>query len=232
MALPEGEAHIWLATPDSLDQGADLLRWLEPSERAQHDRFHFERDRRLHRTAHALLRGLLGRYGALEPARWRFSKGPYGRPEIAPEHPWLRFNISHTRGLVAVALARRLQIGVDVEEVVAARATDDLAAYVFSPDELAGFRALGPAEQVARFFTLWTCKEAYIKGRGMGLQLPLDQFTVSFGEPVQLAVDPAIDDGRPWRLHHRDLGEHHLAVAVDADAEIVVRWARPALVEA
>ena len=43
---------------------------------------------------------------------------PYGRPEIQVEQgvPPLRFNLSHTTGLVTCAVTRSADVGVDVEQ--------------------------------------------------------------------------------------------------------------------
>ena len=40
-------------------------------ERARHDRFYFERDRRLFLATRALVRGVLSQYASVPPAAWR-----------------------------------------------------------------------------------------------------------------------------------------------------------------
>ena len=60
-----------------------------------------------------------------------------------------------------------------------------------------------------------TLKEAYVKGRGVGLSLPLQEiaFTWSQGEPV-CALGPHVgDDGRMWRFWSTQIAARHFAAA-------------------
>lgn len=163
-------------------------------------------------TGRALLRTALSRTvdGALAPHAWRFAPNPWGRPELAGALPEgardLRFNLSHTRGLVAVALARApvAELGVDVETVHRRTRTDALAERYFAPAELEALRALpSTSARRERFFALWTLKEAYIKARGRGLAIPLREFAFALEAPGTLALDfaPQHDEQRParWR---------------------------------
>jgi 4'-phosphopantetheinyl transferase len=122
---------------------------------------------------------MLSHFTDVAPTAWRFEKGEYGRPEINdklnPEH--LRFNISHTNGLVACALTTGYDIGVDVEWPARSNKVDTIAEKKFSNSEFAYFQASPPTEQRRIFFSFWTLKEAYIKAIGKGLHEPLDSFT-------------------------------------------------------
>jgi 4'-phosphopantetheinyl transferase len=201
---------------------------LSPDERARMQRFHFERDRHTYVVAHALVRTALSRYATCAPAAWAFTVNEYGRPDIAPglcARP-LRFNLSHTDGLVAVAIALERDVGVDVEHMYPPSFDLGVAGHFFAPAEIAALEAQPSEAQRDRFFAYWTLKEAYIKARGMGLALPLHQFAfdldvdldhgLDHGDEIVLAVDPSLeDDGRRWWFHQqRVTPEHRLAVAL------------------
>jgi 4'-phosphopantetheinyl transferase len=220
--LEPDEVRVYHAFCEGLDAGAveRCLALLSDEECARYLRFHFEHDRHSYLAAHALTRAVLAPLvGASEP-ELQFEAGAHGRPElIQPAHaPRLRFNLSHTRGLVACAVALERAVGVDVEH--AERRTDiaQLAPAVFSDVERASLDALPEADKRARFFRLWTLKEAYIKAIGKGLSLPLRSITLELpsGEQPRLRFAPPLtDDGSHWWLdvHEPRLG-HVLAVAV------------------
>jgi 4'-phosphopantetheinyl transferase len=169
----------------------------------------------------ALVRTTLSAYcPSVEPRAWTFETGPFGRPEILapPSSPRLRFNVSHTDGLIACAVAVERDIGVDVEET---RRTIDveIADRYFSPSEIHELRSLPAEARPSRFFDYWTLKEWYIKARGLGLQLPLDQFAFRIGTApptVGIAFGPEIeDDPASWQFELRRLTpRHRLAVAI------------------
>lgn len=209
-----------LADAQRMERG---LRLLSEDERARAARFHFDRDRRSYVLAHALVRTELARIAAVPPQALRFVAGEHGRPELAwPElQPRVRFNLSHTHGLVACAFALVHDVGVDVEHVERRLEIDRLASSVFSPAERLALAPLRDGALRARFFQLWTAKEAYIKARGMGLALPLREITVNFavGSRPELELTAAIaDDAARWWLDVRPLGQGHmLALALAAE---------------
>ena len=116
------EVHVWLLQPEKVVDAAVLAAYadsLSGAEHARQQRFHFEHDRKLFLVAHGMLRSVLSRYVAVAPSQWQFSSGRYGRPAISgPDGlPALRFNLSHTRGLVACAVSLEFDCGVDVERL-------------------------------------------------------------------------------------------------------------------
>lgn len=223
--LAEFEAHVWLARPDEIADPHLLGRYLallDPEERRRHRRLRGEPARREFLVAHALARLALSRYAAVAPREWIFATGEHGRPEISgPEGaPPLRFNLSHTRGLVACAVTREAQIGVDVESGARRGRLLKVAERFFGESELRALRALAPEQQKRRFLEYWTLKEAYLKARGSGISLPLRGFQFEIHEgrrEIRVAFDPELvrDEPERWQFslqHPTD--SHTLAVAI------------------
>ena len=190
--------------------------WLQPEELARAARFHFDDDRDAFVLAHALVNATLSELLDAPLASLRFSLGEHGRPELVQEGgaARMRFNLAHTRGLVAAAFTLEHDIGIDVEHVDRRVGVAELAPRVFSPAERASLDAQPtPEAQRARFFELWTLKEAYVKAIGKGLAAPLTQISFEcepLRDPPRMSFGPAVaDDASRFSLGVRSLGEHH-----------------------
>lgn len=214
------EAAVWWLTLDDVSE-ADWRRWatlLDEQEAARAARFYFEADRQQFIAAHALTRCMLSAFGSRAAADWRFAKGRYDKPEVEPPDgaPPLRFNLSHTRGLVACAVARGRDIGVDVESLSRPGPDLSIADAYFSPSEVSLLRAQPEALQRETFFRLWTLKESYIKAIGAGLSMALDSFSFTF-DPIRLWSEPAHALRPGWQFMQFHTSPHQLlAVAVAA----------------
>lgn len=206
-----------------------LLAGLSAEERERHGRFRFESDRDIYLVAHVLVRRMLARIAGVAPDSFAFVAGEHGRPEISAPEPAkaLRFNLSHTHGLVACAVTRARDIGVDVEYVERKVEVMNVANHVFSTVEVAGLAALSGEAQRERFFELWTLKEAYIKAIGKGLSAPLRAITFdpTRADPVPVRFGPEVaDDASRWCLRRYHVGEaHRMALAIDAEPNAEVR---------
>lgn len=211
----------WVTDDAPSDAHALALAWMQPDERARHDRFAFEHTRAEFRLARWLVRTTLSRHTGVDPAAWRFAANAYGRPEIVgPEaHRGWRFNLSHTPGMVAIAVAHGREVGLDVEDTWRPGDLLGIAPRYFAAPELSDLTALpDEAEQLDRFFQLWTLKESYIKARGMGLALPLDAFWFGWrGPEVHFGCDArANDDPARWHFTEvRPTRRHRLALAAE-----------------
>jgi 4'-phosphopantetheinyl transferase len=203
---------------------------LSSDERARADRFYFSQDRESFIVARGMLRSILGRYLNRSPEALRFHYSAHGKPALDFDSgdDAIRFNLSHSHRMGLYAFARDREVGIDVEFVRDGPHAEHIAEHFFSPDEVRSLQALPPAQRRHAFFLCWTRKEAYIKGRGEGLSLPLDQFDVSLtpGEPAKLLStrpDP-LEAGR-WFLQDLTLGPDGYAAAVaieGADRSVVL----------
>lgn len=218
LPLAAADIHLWLADYQQVTDPGHLHAMREllcEAEREREAAFRFADDRLRYRVTRAMLRTVLSRYAGVAPAAWEFALNPYGRPELAARHelPGLHFNLSHTRGLIALAVGCSREIGVDVEHLAERPAPLDIAEHFFSPAEAAALAALPQARRAERFFEYWTFKEAYIKARGMGLSLPLNRFSMQFdgAHLAGMTADAALDEdpGR-WRFWQCRPAPHYL----------------------
>lgn len=227
MELHPGDIHLFFANPEEISKVGLLSRYqslLSDKELRQFPRFHFEQHRHQYLVTRALIRSSLSNFYEVEPAEWCFDVNAYGKPSVANSHGALpvRFNISHTDGLVMCGIVSDTEIGVDVEDIerVTRADIDSLSSY-FSPLEVAELKRLPKEEQKHRFFDCWTLKESYIKARGMGLSLSLSQFSFIFEENrlKGFVVEPELNDDAAnwqfWRLAVR--ARYRVAVAVKSE---------------
>lgn len=202
---------------------ARLAARLTPDEEARRQRLVRDVDRRTFVIARGLMQRTLSAYGPTPPGDWRFETNDYGCPfVVAPQAgtPRLMFNLSHTTGLVALAVTRGHEVGVDVEKVDRV-VREDIAGRHFAPDELRDLQALPAAAQPRAFFEYWTLKEAYIKARGMGLAIPLGDFAFILrppSSPVIRFVDGFEDRSDRWQFWQAwPTAVHRLSLAVARD---------------
>ena len=222
MGMMGGGVDVWYVFSDEVRDPRLLAHYaaiMTPDEHARHDRFVFPRDRHQFLVTRGVVRTLIADYLRIAPAACEFESNPYGRPSLrGAAAATLGFNLSHTRGLVACAIAAVPEIGIDVEQVERTTASLDVARRFFSPSEADALDALPPAERLSRFFDYWTLKEAYIKARGLGLSLPLDGFSMQLdaGAPPRIRFTAAIDAApESWQFAQFDPSpRHRLAVAV------------------
>lgn len=173
-----GDLRVISARPDVAGPEHDHL--LSVQERAARDRFHHEQDRRSSAASRVLLRtALLGALGTTDLTIDRLCHacgGPHGAPRVVG-HP-VQVSLSHTRGLVAVALHHGPPVGVDVEVVGPAFDDPGLVRQLLS--EAAAGREW-TREQLARD---WTAKEAVLKASGHGLTKDLGEVDASAAREI------------------------------------------------
>lgn len=211
--LSPNQVDLWLVYPEEIKDPFLLERYhalMNPTEKEKQARFHFERHRHQYLLTRATIRSLLSRYmPEVSPAGWAFEENKYGRPHIAPQlnSKNIHFNLSHTESLIVCGVVRELEIGVDVENIERGGDLINIADRFFSPSEVQDLHQLSSNLHTDRFFDYWTLKESYIKARGMGLSIPLEQFSFHIGEghKIDISIDAKQNDPperwqfRQWR---------------------------------
>jgi 4'-phosphopantetheinyl transferase len=238
-----GRIDVWLTSLYGVNGDLQLayLQLLSEPERARWKRFVAVDAQLQYLVSRALVRTTLSRYAPVPECAWEFETNRYGRPHVSQPLAarGILFNLSNTTGLVVCAVAKDCDIGIDVENITRVLDIDALAPAVFAPAELADVRRSPPGDRRERFFSYWTLKEAYIKGRGMGLSLPLDAFWFDLDglSPRLNVTDRCRDSPERWHFHqHAPTPEHRMAVAVAAPRgtkpAIYLRWITPTSAEA
>ncbi|MFE0701009.1 4'-phosphopantetheinyl transferase family protein [Streptomyces sp. NPDC058872] len=197
--------QLWLVATDlhqdTVARYAPLV--LDTRELARADEFRRPADRATYLCAHVGLRRLLGAHLDVAPRAVSVARAPcpccgepHGRPVLPGRR--LHFSLSHCEGLSLIALAST-PVGVDIERVPAPHTVAE-ASEVLHPAEAAELATLAPALRPAAFARVWTRKEAYLKGLGIGLGADPSADYVGSG-PVPsaptgwLLIDVAVPEG-------------------------------------
>ena len=125
----------------------------------------------------------------------------------------MSFNVSHASDLIVLAVATDRAIGVDAENMRSRDPCVDLADGFFAPSEAAALRALPAELRANRFFAYWTLKESYIKARGMGLLVALEDFSFELTDDSGIArsVSSKLQDvAEKWSFWLCELSSEHV----------------------
>jgi len=200
--LVAGEIHVWRAGDAQPSEILHrLTQTLSDDEKSRAVAYHFEADSRRYIACRGILRDLLGRYLNRSPESLRFGYTAFGKPFLTDD-PSLAFNVSHTKGLCLLAFSAVGDVGVDVEVISDQIDIKSLADKYFHPHEWEALVALPEGDRRAAFFACWTCKEAYLKARGLGLSENLSTFEVIPPLPTvgEAMIHPRSAEAYSWWL--------------------------------
>jgi 4'-phosphopantetheinyl transferase len=184
---------VWLV---SLETDGEIV--LSNDEEMRAARFHFDQDRVRWIRAHSALRLILAKLRGAAPLELHFSVGPHGKPALL-DGGGLEFNLSHAGSWGAVAVARNVPVGVDIERI---RENVDMAALL---------RRLGETslpETSGELYRAWTRREATSKAAGGAL---FDRWDHDFGvcelnAPEGYCGSVALIGYEPYIRQHDDFG--------------------------
>lgn len=118
----------------------------------------------------------------------------YGKPEL-PHLP-IHFSISHSEIAAVVALSFN-PVGVDIERIKPIQ-LEDFKRFL-TPSEWEALQT--SSDPLDAFYTLWTQKEAVLKGIGQGLNIPLTEICIE--------GNTAYYQGEKWSLEQVNLLEEY-----------------------
>jgi 4'-phosphopantetheinyl transferase len=81
----------------------------------------------------------------------------------------LRFNLTHTRGLVACVVTLDHDCGIDIERLSERGNLMRVAEKMFAAGELQALQLLDGQAKLERFYSYWTLRESYCKALGVGI---------------------------------------------------------------
>ena len=169
--LDQDIVHVWYAWIDTIDPNTlqNQLSILSPDEVKRYQGLYFPYDRHRFLTAHLLKRFTLSKYLKTDPDLIEFSSDRLGKPELrySLNQSAIQFNLTHTHNLVSCAIARR-RVGIDAEFLDRTLSQNTIAMFL-SNDELELINRRDNADRTKCALDLWTLKEAYLKGIGVGL---------------------------------------------------------------
>lgn len=143
----------------------------------------------------SVLRVLLSQYfPGTAPRDWQIARTPEGKPFFAGAAPCV-FSLAHSHGIATLAFGAAGELGVDVEKVNPSRDLAEIAASVFTKEEIEAMSKPDGAIEPRNFFEIWALKEAYVKAVGRGLSFDL--------KSVSFRIDPAgpvASNASGWQL--------------------------------
>lgn len=192
------------------------LELLNSAERDRLQRLQVQADRIAYAVAHGLLRKILAQRLAA-PFRGDFLRGAMGKPGLPPPGG-IEFNLTHSRGLVAVAVCRDVPVGVDVEDLSRPVDSRELSWQVLSDAERVELGLAG--WQSSDFLRHWVMKEALSKAAGQGLQSDFRTLTLS-GNPLRIVALPqGFGETASWSTDSVEVDTHLITVAARHSAPV------------
>ena len=140
-----------------------------------------------------MLRRILAGYLRNEPQSVQFRTETFGKPCLAESLRSVEFTATHSQEMALIAVTQAGAIGIDLECV---RPLTDLEMMIdscLSPSERVTLETFPATSRLEYFYRYWTCKEAYLKAIGVGLDRPLTSVEVLMNDsssehPVTLRV--------------------------------------------
>jgi 4'-phosphopantetheinyl transferase len=199
--IKKGEVLILVFEIDSTqEKWSDYDKTLSKNEKNKANEFQYLDDKLSFTKCRSILRSTLSKWLNCGPSEINIIHRENGKPYL--EHSKvIEFNITHTKGLAAIAFSIDSEVGIDVENLNREINLDQVAKKVFTTSEQSLINANNQNDKKKMFYRLWTSKESYLKATGLGFRV----------DPRKISVDPPIENKKHGKLKcENDLNSHTL----------------------
>lgn len=223
------QVHIWRAIMTmTKENAAHYWNYLSVDERQRAKKFHFKQQQEEYISAKGILRSILSKYISIDPEQLLFSYSYFGKPrlQLADTIKPIYFNVSHSQNCFLYAVSADAEIGVDIEYYKPINFTA-IAKDFFSVIEYQQFSMVPEIEIGKLFYTLWTCKEAFIKAISKGLSFPLKEFDIQIenSNAKVISIQNNNELAKSWTLEtFNPCLNYFAAFAIKHQVENVCHW--------
>ncbi len=203
----DNNVHVWrISVGQNLSLLDDFQAIMTPAEIARANRFYQSKDHNRFIISRGALRNILAKYLNQKPREIEFELGENDKPCIKNNGQLnLNYNLSHSGDWILLAISSH-EVGADIEFVNPNFGYDEVLNDNFSTDEVSYIKE---KESRARFFNLWTRKEALTKATAQGLDGDLRLIPCLDG--VHIIKADIIASEKNWLVNSFNINEQYIA---------------------
>ena len=204
------ELYLYLSSIKNILEPQKLYNYLSISEIEKANNFKFEEDTFRFILGHGLTRRILGKYLGIFPSKLIFNYGDSGKPQVENTEQNIFFNISHSNEFVAIIFSKIRLIGVDIEHIYKNKENEKIVGNFFDKKEVEAYFNLKDSQKIEAFYRYWTCKEAYVKAIGKGLNCSFKSFNVSNIYSKSITIKGKGIESEKWNIKTFNHGEKYV----------------------
>ena len=177
------QIHLYTISLDQMRVHSKILvQTLTPKEIKYANSYAFNHLTENYIISRSLLRHILSHYIGIPANVLEFQLGPYGKPYITSSQNKmhnLKFNLSHSKDMLCIAVTKNTEVGIDVEFRDNKRSIQSLYSMVLTKQEQEYINSLNSVSvKLDFFYSVWTLKEAIVKALGYGLSYDLTKINL------------------------------------------------------
>ena len=209
--------EVWnLLLPELRDELAACRDLLTADEQERASKFIKTEDGDRFILCRGLRRQILASYLNEAPSALHFDHNENGKPFLKGSE--IRFNVSHSRDRLLIAVTAGRTVGVDIEFRRDGVPMESIAKRWFAPEEQAFFQGLeNPRDG---FFDIWAQKEAFVKALGQGIFRELNSFCVPLNHTPGL---PTLGTSGEWFFQPLEIDPAYAAAIVSEAPPVPVQ---------